>query len=304
MWMLVAWESGVVVYLIKKMKHGLLAPEHPWVTGERPDTGAPIWFDNVAYRSPSNRPDASEAFDRRLVEGVGAFLARMTKKSTASEEIPHGKKRRMPHAVNYLHGAVHYNGAYLVFDDFGDLVFHLTDRRFRRDLMRLAREEGREVTFVFRERDYDPLDYAYCIGAVRMLIPWFSNGNGPTKKPVLWGNVAPFPAIGTINGAWMKDTFALLHGERESIVRPPISKRYFEGRYVGTRTDPIWIERLMAWLISLDVRLHGFGGQIAFTKRDVIEPERRAEYEREGGYFKWSASYIVPHPFTRKEERP
>ncbi len=301
--MLVAWESGVVVYLIKKMKSGMLAPDHPWVTGARPGHDDTVWAHNIAYRSPSRRPDACEASDRRVVEGVGAFLARMTKKSTADEEIPQGKKRRMPHAVNYLHGAVHYNGAYLVFDDFGDLVFHLTDPRFRRDLLRLAREERREVTFVFRERDYDPLDYAHCIGAVRMLIPWFSNGNGPTKKPVLWGNVAPFPAIGTINGAWMTDTLALLRGETDRLVRPPITRTYFGGEYVGTRRDPIWIERAMAWLISIDVRLHGFGGQIAFTRRDVIEPERRAEYEAAGGYFKWSASYVVPHPFAPRPER-
>jgi hypothetical protein len=301
MWMRVAYETGAVFYLMRRMGAGMLRDDHPWITGSMPGSTEKIWSKNLIYRSPSRRPASSQAEDRRIVEGVGSFLSRMTGKSVVLPELPQGKKRRMPHAVNYLHGAVHYNGAYLIFDDFADLIFHLTDAAFRRDLVRFARTERREVTLVFRERDYDPLDYAYCVGAVRMLIPWFSNGNGPTKRPVLWGNVAPFPAIGTINGSWMIETFALMRGEYDRLVRPPIEGTWFAGPYRGTRREPIWIERLMAWLIHLDVRLHGFRGQLAFTNRDVIEPERRAEYEKAGGYFRWSACYEVPHPFRRGE---
>jgi Leu/Phe-tRNA-protein transferase len=55
---------------------------------------------------------------------------------------------------------------------------------------------------------------------------------------------------------------------------------------------------LVAWMISTDVRLHGFRGQLAFTNRIKIEPERLEEYRREG-YFRWSASYIVPRPPLR-----
>jgi hypothetical protein len=301
MWIRVAWETGAVFYLMKRTRAGMLDGDHPWITGLVPGTNEKIWSKNIVYRSPSLRSDGSEESDRHLVEGVGAFLARMTKKSVVVPEIPQGKKRRMPHAVNYLHGTVHYNGVYLVFDDFADLIFHLTDPVFRRDLVRFGNEQKREITLVFRERSYDPLDYAYCIGAVRMLIPWFSNGNGPTKNPVLWGNVAPFPAIGTINGSWMIETFALMRGENDRLLRSPIEGVHFSGPYRGTRRQPIWVERLMAWLISMDVRLHGFRGQLAFTNRDVIEPERREEYEKAGGYLRWSACYKVPHPFSRRE---
>ena len=297
MWSLVAWETAVVWRLIDRMGPGLLPEDHPWVTGADPADGAPIWSRNLVYRSPSRRADGDAATDRTRVENVGAFLARMVAKSATETEIPQGKKRRMPHAVNYLHGAVHYNGVYLVFDGFADLIDHLSDPRFRQEVIELAHREAREVTFVFRERHYDPLDYAYCIGAVRTLIPWFSNGNGPTKKPVLWGNVAPFPAIGTINGAWMADTRRLAGGDLESIVRPPVSSSPFAGSYRGARREPTWLDRFVAWTISVDVRLHGFGGQLAFTKRDVIEPERRREYRDAGGYLRWSASYVVPHPF-------
>jgi hypothetical protein len=39
----------------------------------------------------------------------------LRRSNLANPEIPQGKARRMPHAVNYLHGSVHYNGGYVLF---------------------------------------------------------------------------------------------------------------------------------------------------------------------------------------------
>lgn len=302
MWMLVAWESLVVVYLIRKMKAGLLPAEHPWNTGLDPKDGGYIWTRNLVYRSNTHRADVSLEQDEAAVIAIGKFMAGMTRRSIPdAPETPQGPTRRMPHAVNYLHGAVHFNCLFMVFDDFADVIYHLTDPDFRRDMLRFARRHQREVTLVMRTRHYDPLDYAYCVGTVRTLVPWFSNGNGPTKKPVLWGNAAPYPAIALINGAWMNETFALLHGDTTTIARPPVQERDgFRARYQGTRRTPIWFDRLLAWQMYLDVRSRGFRGQLAFTNRRIIEPRRLAEYEKAGGYWRWSACYPVPHPFQRE----
>lgn len=296
MWALVAWETLVVMYLIRRMKGGAIEADHPWASGH--GAGGAIWPKNIVYRSPT-RLDADLAHDEEAVSSVGRFLALMVRRSTRVPEIPQGPKRRMPHAVNYLHGAIHHNGAFLVFDDFGDVIAHLTDPRFRRDLIRFARRERREVTLVLRTRTYDPLDYAYCIGCVRTMLPWFSNGNGPTRKPVLWGNHAPYPAIALINGAWMADTCALMRADTRSIVRAPVAQAELEGPYVGTRDRPIWLDRVLAWQMYLDVKTRGFRGQLAFTDRRLIEPHRIREYESEGGYGRWTACYPVPHPFQR-----
>lgn len=295
-WALVLWETAVVLHLMKKMKAGMLRADHPWVTGQCPEGGA-IWPKNLVYRSPGT---ASEQEDAERVSDVGRFLASMVRKSLpASPETPQGPKRRMPHAVNYLHGAIHYSGAFMVFEDFADLVSHLSDPAFRRDLLRFGRKEKREVTFVLRERQYDPLEFAWCVGAVRAFLPWFSNGNGPTKKPVLWGNASPHAAIALINGAWIADTMKLRHGDVSGIVRPPSVGSHFQPGYRGVRSHFTFFDRLLAWVMFTDVRLRGFGGQLFFTDRRVIEPQRLEEYEKAGGYWKWVGCHRVPNPFRR-----
>lgn len=298
--LLVTYETLVVFYLMRRTRAGMLEPQHPWITGREPGTAREIWERNVVYRSPSTRYTPSD--DLNAVVSVGRFMAAMVGKS--SVEIPQGPKRRMPHAVNYIHGAVHYNGVYMLFDDFPDLVDHLTDASFVTDLLEFARKVGREVTFVMRDRDYDPLDFAYCVGCLRTHLPWFSNGNGPTKRPVLWGNASPYPTIGLINGAWMSDLFRLVRGDTASLVRPALSHGpYFSRAYRGRRREFSWLDRWVAWVIFVDVRLRGFRGQLFFTDRRVIEPRRVAEYRAAGGYWRWLGCHFVPPPFRARTKR-
>lgn len=299
LWLL-AWEVWVVFFFMYVLKDRRLPQEHPWATGRTPDDDGDIWPRNIVYRSPSRLAETSEESDAKIVRSVGKFLCAMVRRSNQGPEIPHGPKRRMPHAVNYIHGAVHYNGAFLVFDDFADLVSHLTDRQFRRDLLRFGRRERREVTLVFRNRDYEPLDFAYMVGCVRAHLPSFSNGNGPTKRPVLWGNMSPYPAIALINGAWMSDLFRMWRGRDDALARAPIDSRaHFRQSYCGSRSWFTFTDRLLAWYMYTDVRSRGFRGQLFFTNRKRIEPQRVEEYEEAGGYWKWAACHEVPPPWSR-----
>ena len=307
---LLAYEVPFVFWFMAKFKARALPAQHPWIRGKLYPNAAPIWHANIAYRSNSAITGSDLRADQEIVEKTGQFLAKMVERSIAVDEIPHGPQRRMPHAVNNIHGAVHYNGAFLIFDDFMDLIRHLSNTEFRQEVLRLGRTERREVTFLMRKRDYDPLEFAYCIGAVRAYLPWFSNGNGPTKKPVLWGNMAPYPAVNLINGSWMQDLHALLRGELAGIVRPPLdSTNYFVKQiqpqcgagsttYPATQTRFQLIDKLLAWYMYTDVRARGFRGQLFFTNRSRIEPHRRAQFDAEGGYWHWVACHKVPFPLT------
>ena len=288
---LVAWESLVVVFFMKVLGPRLVGADHPWVTGLK-GNGEPIWHDNLVYRSPSS---ATLEDDRAIVRKVGTFLCRMVARSVPAEEIAHGPKRRMPHAVAYIHGAVHHNGAFLVFEDIPDLLAHVTDRRFRRALLRFGRLERREVTLVLRTRRVDPTAYAYCIGCLRGQLPWFSNGNGPTGKPVLWGNAAPYPVINLINGAWMADLWQLFR-TGVAPTRPPAQGDAFVGPFGAGRRHFTFGDRLSAWLQYQDIRARGFKGQLVFTHRKLIEPQRVHEYREAGGWGRWVGCHEVPNP--------
>ena len=292
--LLLAFEVWAVLFFMQALRRRRCDSEHPWVTGLDAD-GEEVWPRNIVYRSPSRMPDTTEESDAAIVTSIGKFLRAMVRRSAQAEELPHGSKRRMPHGVNYIHGAVHYNGAFLLFDDFADLVSHLTDRRFRRDLLRFGRRQRREVTLVFRNRKYCPVDFAYMVGSVRAHLPWFSNGNGPTKRPVLWGNMSPYPAINLINGAWMTDLWRFCRGA--DVARPTIDSRaHFTGDYFGRRKEFTFTDRLLAWYMFMDVKARGFRGQIFFTNRHRIEPRRVGEYREAGGYWKWVACHEVPFP--------
>jgi hypothetical protein len=162
-----------VFWFMARFKARALPAQHPWISGKAYQNAEPIWHSNIAYRSNSAIAGSDLRADQEIAAKTGAFLAKMVERSTAVDEIPHGPQRRMPHAVNYIHGAVHYNGAFLIFDDFIDLIGHLSNTDFRHEVLRLGRTERREVTFLMRNRDYDPLDFAYCIGAVRATFPGF-----------------------------------------------------------------------------------------------------------------------------------
>ena len=296
---------------VHRVKAGLLAPEHPWITGVMPGSaGETIWSRNIVFASRRGVHVAEPAGDEEIVTHVGRFLAAMVQRSNVADpEVPQGRKRRMPHAVNYLHGPVHYNGGYAIFDDFRDAMYHLSDRRFAAEFLRFARTERRELTIVLREKGYDPEEYAWFVAFVRAHLPWYCNGNGPTKKRVLHGTPSPYPVVNPINGTWIADVRRLQRGRLEALVRPPIEARYFAGCYAGHRTDFTWMERLHAWLQYLVTAAKGFQGGLVFTKRKLIEPHNWAAYVETGG--KWRPGYAISHPFTtlararaRREPRP
>ncbi len=291
MWLL-AVEAGIVVFYVRAMKAGLLDECHPWAVGNDVD-GTPIWPKNVVYASPRKIENAPS--DAEIVIKVGQFLRSMVKRSVGINEIPQGPRRRMPHAVNYLHGSVHYNGGFIVFDDCKDLVSHVNDPAFRRDLARFVKAEKREVTIVLRDRDYDPTEYAYAISAVRAHLPYFTNGNGPSDKPVLWGNKAPYASLNPINGAWMDDMRMLWKGELDALVRPPVAESYFADKYVLVPRGYTKLEKSLAWLYFLDVRARGKRGNIFFSARETFDPRGVAEYKALG-YWRWFNIARVPRP--------
>jgi hypothetical protein len=299
-WLLIV-EVPVVWYFMWRLKANALPETHPWVNTRNQST----WSANCVYRSPVRTKPTENLSDDWLLEQTGQFLARMVAKSCQSIELPYGPKRRMPHAVNYIHGAVHHNGLFVIFDNFADVIAHLRNDAFRTELLRAGRIERREITLLIRQRDYDPVDFAFCVGAVRNLLPWFSNGNGPTKRPVLWGNMAPFPAINLINGAWIDDLWRLDRGQLDVLARQSVcADAYFQSPYKLASARYRLLDRLQAWYMYTDVRLRGFRGQLFFANRHRIEPHRLAEYEAAGGYAKWVACHAVPFPLRWQRQFP
>jgi hypothetical protein len=264
----------------RPLRAGLIAPDHPWATGLAPDTGEPIWPRNVVYRSAR---DESLPADEEVIVKTCRFLADKAALSAVVPEIPLGPRRRMPHAINYIHGASHYNSGILVFNDFLDGLAHLTDPAFRRELLRFVRIERREVLLLFRRREYTAREFAYFACCLRTLFGWFCNANGP-KGRVLWGNASPFPAANLITGNWARDVYALKRpGGADAVVRPAIeSGEYFQGGpYSSTRRSYRWPERMLAWATYWRVRARGGRGGMYFVDRrrvyaDQMDARRRA----------------------------
>jgi hypothetical protein len=252
----------------RPMPHGLLAADHPWVTGLNPATGEPIWHENVIFRTPRGASAAQLPPDDCVVASTGRFLACRVALLVGDEEIPLGPRRRMPHAINYIHGACHYNSGVLIFTDFAEALAHFTDPRFRAGVRRFVRIERREVLILFRQREYSPREFAYFVCCLRTLFPWFCNANGP-KGRVLWGNPAPYPAANLITGHWVRDVVALRSpGGAEAVVRPPVAGGYFaDGSYGGGRRAATWPEKLLAWATYCRVRLRGSKGGMFFVDR-------------------------------------
>lgn len=295
------WQSyHVIAFMtLRRLEPGLLAEVHPWVTGLRPDTGRPIWPDNIIYATPraSQWIGPPPADDAEIVTKVGRFMAGMVARSVpAMPEIAQGAARRMPHAVNYIHGTVHFNGGFLLFNDFADLMSHLADPEFRRELRRFARTERREHTLVVRERRYHPEEFAWLVCFARARFPWYANGNGPTKKRVLWGTPSPYPNVNLINGSWVSDLQALRRG-RPLTLTAIVTGRYFQGEYGSSAGvfEYSFLERFHAWTQHLVISAKRFQGGLAFTSRRKIEPRNWEEYRATNG--RWRASYPVSHPF-------
>ena len=222
----------------RPMPAGLVNKQHPWVTGINPATGNAIWHDNVLFQSP--RPsEVRYPADDAIITRVGRFLADLVARSAVVPEIPWGPRRRMPHGINYIHGTVHYNSGILIFNDFAEAIYYFSDRRFRNEVCRFARIERREVLIIFRERRYTARDYAYLMGFLRSVLPWFCNSNGPLKR-VMWGNPSPFPVVNIIAGNWIDDVYRLkTEAGKQEVVRPPVrrGKYLHHGDYRGTRRE-------------------------------------------------------------------
>jgi hypothetical protein len=269
---------------LRPIEPGLVDLDHPWVTGVDPATGTPIWPHNVVFRTPRSERLAGGPSDEAVLLATGRFLAHRVRQSAEPVEIPRGPERRMPHAINYMHGSSHYNSGIVLFNDLAEGYRHLTDARFRRALVRFVRAERREVLILFRDRNYGPLDYACFSCCLRALFPWFCNPNGPGER-VLWGNFAPFPTANLITGHWADDVYALRRpGGAEQVVRPPVEPdRYFtEEGYGCGRSAARWPEVLLAWLTYWRVRLRGVRGGLFFVNRQVVYADVLAARERRG----------------------
>ena len=73
--------------------------------------------------------------------------------AAASASHPRGWPAPMPPGILYLHGGVHYNGGWLLFNDFKEAIEHFSDPKFAAEFRRFVREQGREPITLFRNRD-------------------------------------------------------------------------------------------------------------------------------------------------------
>ncbi|KAA9338520.1 hypothetical protein F0P96_06720 [Hymenobacter busanensis] len=281
---------------VQKVHAGLIDKTHPWCTGRLPGTDELAWLRNVVFRTQPAPGIATES-DEHIMQKVGGFLAEMVKKSAQLPEIPHGPERRMPHVVNYLHGVVHCNGLWLLFNDFAEAKHYFADAAFRREFVRLVRQERREVTLVFRQRKYDPIEYAYFSGFMMAQFPWFANVNGPGKK-VMWGNPAPYPAMNIITGNWMADVDRLRRGQGGR-VRPAVEARqYFLGRYGAPTGEYTLPERLVAFIENEWVRRRGFNAGLFFIDRKKIDPRIYDKYTEDKATLA-AKQTVVPNPLHK-----
>ncbi len=282
-----------VVDLLKfhPLAAGAVPLDHPWVTGISPHTGKWIWPDNIVYRSPRSSGQELPT-DEEVVIATGKFMASRVKKSAVVPELPVGPKRRMPHAINYMHGSSHYNSGLILLNDLGDGFAHLSDPQFRRDLRAFVRSERREVLFLFRDRDYDPRQFAYLSCCMRMMFPWFCNPNGPQRR-VLWGNLAPFAAANLITGHWASDVYALAKADGPARVsRPaiPVEAYFTSGPYHGNRDFAIWPEKALAKANDLRIRMRGRKSGMFFVDRRNVYEDQLAGRERRGEEHDFRAS--------------
>jgi hypothetical protein len=267
----------------RPMPAGLVSLDHPWVTGTNPSTGRKIWHDNVVFRTARD-PAIAAPDDDAIITATGRFLADRVRQSATLPEIPRGPGRRMPHGINYIHGSSHYNSGILVFNDLGEGYRHVTDARFAAEVRRFVREQDREVLFIFRQRDYSPLEYGYFSCCMRTVFPWFCNPNGPRDK-VLWGNAAPFPSANLITGRWINDVQALREpGGASRVARPALPHgRYFrDGGYGEGRGEADFPERLLALATHWRVRFRDQRAGMFFVDRRQAYADQIAKRARRG----------------------
>jgi hypothetical protein len=258
------------------MPGGLIDEQHPFCTGIEPLTGESIWAKNVIFRTTPRHPwpgAIPPEPDDILVTKVGNHLRKQVMMAASTRDFPTGRPSPMPPGILYLHGGVHYNGGWLIFNDFQEAIHHFTDPRFAAEFRRFVKEQRREPVTLFRDRDYDRDAFARFVCFMRTAFPWFSNSNGP-KKFVLWGNPSPYPAVNTITGNWIRDCRALQHdSSRRTVARPPIPAGvYFQnGPYAGARMTTRWPENLLAWITDIRIRVRGEKENLYFVDKRKLK---------------------------------
>jgi len=261
---------------LRPVPGGLIHENHPFCTGIDPATGEKIWNANVIFRSQRREPwtgSLAPDCDEEIINKVGNHLRKQVLMAAASPEHPTGHAAPMPPGILYIHGGVHYNGAWLLFNDFKEAIEHFSDPKFAAESRRFVKEQKREPVTLFRDRDYDRSEFARFVCFMRSTFAWFSNCNGP-KKFVLWGNPSPYPAVNTITGNWIKDCRALKTAEgRMAVARPPIpAGRYFQnGPYQGERSTTRWPEDLLALLTQKRIALRGAKENLYFVDKRKIK---------------------------------
>ena len=147
----------------------------PFCTGIDPATGEPVWHRNVVFKTPRREhwPNAALApdADDELIRKVGDHLRKQVLMAASAPGSPTGKPAPMPPGILYIHGSVHFNGVWLLFNDFAEAIRHFSDRRFAAEFRRLVREEGREPVTLFRDRDYDRTEFANFVCFMRTTFP-------------------------------------------------------------------------------------------------------------------------------------
>ena len=266
---------------LRPMRGGLIDESHPFCTGLDPATGRTIWNSNLIFCTPPRRvwPEGHRAPDpdEEIINKVGEHLCKQVAMAAASAEHPTGRPAPMPPGILYLHGGVHYNGGWLLFNDFKEAIEHFSDPKFAREFRRFVREEKREPVTLFRDRDYDREEFARFVCFMRTSFPWFSNSNGP-KKFVLWGNPSPYPAVNTITGNWIGDCRALKSAEgRRTVARPPIPAGcYFQnGPYSGERSSTLWPEHLLALFTERRIGWRGARENLYFVDKRKLKEGMR-----------------------------
>ncbi|QDK40896.1 hypothetical protein DOM21_05370 [Bacteriovorax stolpii] len=251
---------------VKPMKGGLLTEDHPMVTGLNPETNQPIWTQNIVFQSVRSQEYQDAPSDEEIVCDVGNYMRKMVENSAQSKKYPQGKPDRMPPAINYIHGCVHYNGGFLIFNDFKDAITHFSHPEFQASFKRFVKEEKREPVTIFRNRNYDRVEFLEFVCFLRTIFPWFSNTNG-NKKRIGWGNPAPYPAVNTITGHWMTDTYKIYtETGRQTVCRKPIEKQYFAHKvYVGVRSVVKPQEQFLARFTDERVVARGAKGNLFFV---------------------------------------
>jgi thioredoxin reductase len=260
---------------LRPMRGGLIDEQHPFCTGIDPATGDHIWHRNVVFASPRREhwpnPALAPDPDDEILRKVGDHLRKQVLMGAQTSTHPGGHAAPMPPGILYIHGGVHYNGVWLLFNDFPDAIRHFSDPKFAAEFHRLVHEERREPVTLFRDRDYDRIEFARFVCFMRTVFPWFSNCNGP-KKFVLWGNPSPYPAVNTITGNWIRETRALKTEEgRARVARPPVTAKYFQhGPYCGERETTRWPENLLALLTDRRIKLRGERENLYFVDKRKI----------------------------------